>query len=492
MSDNKYIGQMCQSVYKQVLCSNDGKGILMGPRRAEELQSKGIDTERLERIALHVPRILLPDQKQIDMAKWSVIACDQFTSQREYWEAVKEFVGNAPSTLNIIFPEAYFDESGSVDQGKIKQINRYMNEYLKAGFMHQLPPGFVLVDRTTPQCNNRKGLVVALDLEYYSYEDDRFTLVRETERHIPERLLPRVKIRQNASLETTHVMVLIDDPDRTVIEPLFKNPLITGNILYDFELMQGSGRIKGYGVHDPAIINSIAANLEALLNDTALFDKYGHAGNKGRVLYAMGDGNHSFATAKKIWEEIKINTHDKKILVDHPARYCLVELVNIHDEGLPFHPISRVLYDVQKDPFEYLKEQGLEFDYVAMSKKEMRTEIDKLPNGSNAQKIGVIKPGGEYGVMTIMNPTSDLAVATLQVYLEKFMDQKLARKIDYVHGFKATEKDSLEKGNLGFYLPVIDKNSLIKTVVAAGILPKKAFSMGEAEEKRFYLECRKL
>ena len=282
----------------------------------------------LEKIALQIPEILLPNQ-DIDLHKWSVVACDQYTSQPDYWADAKTSTENQPSTLNVIFPEVFLEDSDG-DQ-RIENINNTMQQYLDDGVLQPMKnKGFVLVDRKTSQAPSRKGLVVAIDLEQYDFNKGSQTLIRATEGTIVDRLPPRIKVRQDAAIELPHIMVLIDDPQRTVIEPLFAQ---SPQQLYDFELMMNSGHIKGYAIDTPELIQQVADALEKLASPEVFADKY-DAQDKEVLLYAMGDGNHSLATAKAIWEKIKEDAEDSHAVMDNPARYALVELVNIHDDGL--------------------------------------------------------------------------------------------------------------------------------------------------------------
>jgi len=433
---------------------------------------------KFEDIGLLVPNILLP-KEGIDLTKWSVVACDQFTSEEEYWKSVKELVGNSPSTLNIIFPEVYLDKGN--DDTIIKSINSKMTEYLNENIFDE-HKGFILVDRKTSHADSRKGLVVALDLDRYDYNKGSQTLIRATEGTIVERLPPRIKIRENAMIELPHIMVLIDDPDKTVIEPLFEKGL---NTIYDFDLMKNSGHIKGYLVNDESLLNEISKALRKLADQETFNEKYG-VSDKGVLLYAMGDGNHSLATAKAIWTRLKENGADDT----NPGRYALVELVNVHDTGLEFEPIHRVLFNVDKDNLlnamtEYYSKEGFSF-------KEFKDESDwenELKN-TDSQKIGFVTKDG-FGMIYVKNPKLNLAVGTLQNFLDVYLKNSTA-KIDYVHGFDVVTELGSKPSNMGFYLPKMSKHDLFKTVILDGALPRKTFSMGEADEKRFYLECRKI
>ncbi len=430
-------------------------------------------------IALCVPEILLP-KKKYDYKKWAVIACDQYTSQPKYWKSVEEFVGDAPSTLNITFPEVYLEDSNADE--RIDSINATMKKYIDENIFDKPLEGFVLVDRKTPFHESRKGLIVALDLEEYDYSPGATTLIRATEGTILDRLPPRIKIRENALLEIPHIMVLIDDPEKTVIEPLFES---CKDMIYDFELMKGGGHIKGYAVDNEDVINSVAENLKALA-DKVNFEKKYNATGKSPVLFAMGDGNHSFATAKAIWEDLKKNTENFDEIKDNPARFALVELVNIHDDGLEFEAIHRVVFNVDSND---LLNEMVEFFESKGSKCYL---VDNVENDiENAHIIRFID-SNKKGFILIENPELTLETASLQYFLDEYLKKHQDMKIDYIHGEDVVTELGSQKGNMGFYLPAIDKNSFFKTIIFDGAFPRKTFSMGEADEKRFYLECRKI
>jgi hypothetical protein len=431
------------------------------------------------RIAIQVPDIYLP-RPGIDLKKWAVIACDQYTSQPEYWHKVEEIVGDAPSTLNLIFPEVYLDKPGS--NVRIQHIQRTMLDYLSTGLLEK-HSGMVYVEREVGS-KLRKGLVLALDLEQYDYAKGSRSLIRATEGTIIERLPPRIRIREGAKLEVPHILVLIDDPERTVIEPIeiSKSRL---SKLYDFELMAESGHLKGYLVDD-AIETDIVSALEQLANPQVFTSKYSVGTDYPAFLFAMGDGNHSLATAKAMWESKK-----EKVGMDHPSRYALVEIENVHDDGLEFAPIHRVVFNLKRDIFKAMQAYyQSRYTFVPCeSQSEMRMKVNTPHNLHHT--IGVIFPTG-YGVLKISNPSSNLPVGTLQAFLDSFLDEKGAEKIDYIHGENTVIDLGLQSRNVAFYLPVMDKSALFKTVILDGALPRKTFSMGEAYEKRFYMECREI
>lgn len=442
-----------------------------------------------DKIALQVPTILLP-KTGLDLTKWAVIACDQYTSQPEYWHEVERLTAGEPSTLNLVFPEVYLEDADG--EARIATINATMDRYLSEGVVEPQPPGFLLVDRATETVPSRKGLMVALDLEQYDYRPGAATLIRATEGTILDRLPPRIRVREKAHIELPHIMVLIDDPERTVIEPLCDRQL---PLVYDFPLMQQGGHLKGWQVNDPTAIEQVAAALTRLAEPQRFAQRY-QVEDKPVVLYAMGDGNHSFATAKAIWEKLKEATDDRAAIMDHPARYALVELVNIHDPGLEFEAIHRVLFDIDFDRLctqaeTFYREAGARFSC------EICSDLDALPEKSRRLKekgrhLIPFIAGERCGLFVIDNPPLHLVVATLQALLDRFLEDHPKVRIDYIHGEGTVTALGKRPGNLGFYLPALSKHDLFKTIILDGALPRKTFSMGEADEKRFYMECRKI
>ncbi len=431
-------------------------------------------------IGVQIPQVYLP-KPGTDLKKWAVIACDQFTSEPEYWHRVEQIVGDAPSTLNLTFPEVYLEKPGA--EQRIQNIQAAMRKYLDAGIL-QPHDGLIYVERTVAG-KTRKGIILALDLEHYDYAKGSSSLIRATEGTIVERLPPRMKIREGAALELPHILVLIDDPNRTVIEPLAeaKSKL---EKLYDFDLMLDSGHLAGYAV-DQDSENKIVAALRDLAKPEVFAKKYGIGKDKPVLLFAMGDGNHSLATAKAIWEKIK-----PQVGMDHPARYALVEIENVHDEGLEFEPIHRVLFGLKKDLFAALQKTfGTNFSYKEVADA---AEMVKAVDSASGQKqaVGLVGGGKKFGVIEIANPSSNLPVGTIQSFLDQYMKDGGAEKIDYVHGQDVVVRLGSQPNNAGFYLSGMHKSDLFKTVILDGALPRKTFSMGEAREKRFYMEARKI
>ena len=431
-------------------------------------------------IGIQIPQVYLP-KPGTDLNKWAVIACDQFTSEPEYWQDVERIVGDAPSTLNLTFPEVHLEKPGAEE--RIRNIQSAMRRYMDEGIL-QPRDGLIYVERTAGG-RTRKGLVLCLDLECYDYNKGSSSLIRATEGTIVDRLPPRIKIRQGAAMELPHILVLIDDPQQTVIEPLgaAKDGL---EKVYDFDLMLGSGHLTGYAVGGE-LENRIVAALRGLANPETFAAKYGIGGDQPVLLFAMGDGNHSLATAKAIWEKVK-----PQVGMDHPSRYALVEIENVHDEGLEFEPIHRVLFGLKRDLLAELKKTfGDNFSYSEVANgDEMTRRVDSADG--QKQVIGLVGGGRQFGLIEIEHTSSNLAVGTLQAFLDAFLKDGGAEKIDYVHGEDVVERLALQEGNAGFYLAGMHKSELFKTVILDGALPRKTFSMGEAREKRFYMEARKI
>jgi len=409
--------------------------------------------------------ILIP--KNVDMKKWSVVACDQYTSEPKYWNSVEKLVDGSPSTLHITFPEIYLEEDSGDE--RIANINKNMQSYINNDIFKTIKNSFIYVEREVANGKIRKGLVGAVDLEAYEYTPNAQSLVRATEGTVLDRIPPRVKVRIDAPLELPHIMLLIDDENKTVIEPIEAKKSTLARA-YSFDLMENSGHIEGYIVPGD---NEIAEKLISLSSAEVFNNKY-DISDKGVLLFAVGDGNHSLATAKVCWENTKANLTDEQTK-NHPARYALVELVNIHDESLEFEPIHRVLFecnpnDVIDSFIKYYKNATL--------------------GGKDGQIIKFIHKNGK-GEISVKDAPCGLAVGTLQKFLDEYIEEK-GGKIDYIHGDDVVQSLSSKENNIGFLLPTMGKSELFKTVIIDGVLPRKTFSMGEAKEKRFYLECRKI
>lgn len=408
--------------------------------------------------------ILIP--KNVDMHKWSVVACDQYTSEPKYWEEVENIVKDAPSTLRITLPEIYLNDENVSE--RIKKINLTMEDYLKEDIFTELNDSMIYLERTQNDGKVREGLMGIVDLEDYSYEKGSQTLIRATEKTVIERIPPRMKVRENASLELPHIMILIDDEKKNIIESL-KNKVNEEDVVYDFDLMQNGGHIKGYKLSNDAI-NEVISSLEAL-TDKSYFEKKYNVSDKGVLLFAMGDGNHSLATAKACYEKLKETEGDKAL--ESPARYALVELVNLHSSALEFEAIHRVVFDTDvNDLLENL------YKYYDINE-----------NG-NGQKFTIVT-SNEVKDLYITNPKSNIAVGSIQMFLDEYLSNHKG-SIDYIHGEDVTKKLGSKDGNIGIIFDAMAKEDLFKTVILDGALPRKTFSMGHSYDKRFYLEARKI
>lgn len=389
---------------------------------------------------------------QADMKAWAVVACDQYTAQPEKWEQADRMVGESPSALRLIIPEAYLEES---DQ-RVPQVQSAMEKYLADGTLVPAVTGMVLLERET-QSGKRLGLVMTVDLEAYDFSAGSASLIRPTEGTIVARIPPRQKVRRGARLELSHVLLLCDDPMRTVIEPVYaqRNAL---HLLYDTDLMLDGGHARGWAVEREADLMQVAAAIEGLQARLP----------SGGILLAVGDGNHSLATAKAHWLEVK-QTLPESAWADHPARFAMVELNNIYDDALVFEPIHRVLFDRTGD------------DVLAMLK-----EADLQPAQENPDVV-LVTPEGETA-FRIGRPLHSLPVGTVQ----QLLDRHAGLRLDYVHGDDAVRQIVKKEKAVGILLPPMDKALLFPAVAKNGPLPRKTFSMGEANEKRYYMEARKI
>lgn len=389
--------------------------------------------------------ILLPKK---DFERWAVIACDQFTSEQKYWDKTAETVGDAPSTLKITLPEIYLDDN--IDK-RISEINRTMTEYLEGDVFDVNKDSMIYVERESSNGKTRRGIVGVIDLEDYDYNKGSRSLIRATEQTVLERIPPRVKIRRDAAIELPHVMLLVDDPNMTVIAPLAeaKSDLKTA---YDFDLMQGGGHISGYFI-DKARQEEIGEALNALIAD-----------KEDKLIFAVGDGNHSLATAKECYNLTKSPN----------ARYALVEIVNIHDESIEFEPIYRVLFNVDNEKMLKALKDAMGEEYFG----EDAQVIEYVSNSVNG-KLSV-------------KPTSKLPVGTLQTFLDKYLAENKEVKIDYIHGEDVVRELCKQDNTFGFIFEGMKKSDLFDAIKQDGSLPRKTFSMGNACDKRYYIECRKI
>ena len=392
---------------------------------------------RDESCAVHIPRILLP--AHTDMRSWAVIACDQYTGDENYWRQVRELVDGKDSTYNLIFPEIYLKDN---PEERIAAINAAMKDFLSRGVFEELEEGFILVERATRESGTRTGLVIAVDLESYSFTQ-RDAHIRSTEATIPERIPPRVQIRRDAPLELPHVILLYEDPEFKVLSAVHK-----GRMLYDFDLMLGGGHIKGTYVKNSNEVKRAFCSLTEMQKDGLLF--------------AVGDGNHSLAAAKTCWENLK-PTLKKEQLATHPARYALCEAINIYDSAMNFLPIHRLVLTTHSAEF-----------------------VAGWPlSGTGSARV--VTAGGE----KILPFPADVpqGIAQLDTYIAGFLGT-YGGEADYIHG--DDELRQLAKGGVGILLPSIQKSDFFNLIKKGGNLSQKTFSLGEGNEKRYYIEAKRI
>ena len=403
--------------------------------------------------------MLLPQVEQ--MEKWAVIACDQFTSQPEYWKRVRENVGENLSTLHMILPEA---ELSKENQNKVEEINHTMEQYLKRNVFQTYEKSYIYVERALADGTVRKGVVGVVDLEAYDYSQGSPAAVRATEKTVIERIPPRKKIREKASLELSHVLLLCDDEQRLLIEPVTadKDKL---QKLYEFELMEGGGQISGW-----LLQGEDAEKLDERLEQYTkkMEEKYPEKSGSS-LLFAVGDGNHSLASAKACYEELKQKYPDQD-LSRHSARYAMVELENIHDEAQQFEPIHRIVKETD----------------AAKLLEQMKNEI------CSEEGIPIVWYAGQKsGTVFLDREKGELPVGILQSFLDSYLEKNTG-VTDYIHGDDTVKELASKENTIGFLLPAIDKGSFFRGIVTEGVLPRKTFSMGHAKEKRYYLETRKI
>ena len=437
--------------------------------------------QRLNALGLELPFILTP--KNID-TKWPVIACDQFTQDRSYWNNVKETVGGSPSTLNLIFPEVFLNDGDAAQ--RIAAIHSNMTNYLQNGIFAPPKQGFVYIERDTPYNKKRRGLAVAVDLEKYEWKPNARPLIRCTEGTVEDRLPPRMDIRRGAPLELPHVLLLIDDETDTLLpalgEMVKKNPPI-----YDTPLMMESGRAAGWFLDASDNAETIAFVVEKLEElCTRSVNRYGE---DSPFLFAVGDGNHSLASAKAIWEEYK-DAGTSNFDPDHPCRYALVEIENLYDPAISFEPIHRVVFGLDLEATLRQLSALPGFSSRMIAGREELVRLCSAPVPGN--RFGLI---GDKRCVLVETSAGGISTASLQPLLDTAAGAPGAEiLIDYIHGTDELFRLATAPGRpvCGILLPPVQKSGFFETVAAGGPLPRKSFSMGEAEEKRFYVECRKL
>lgn len=418
--------------------------------------------EAWNRLGFGPADILLP--RGVDLQKWSVVACDQYTSQPEYWARVEAYVAEAPSALRLILPEQKLEDGHTREH--VAAINAAMEDYLARGLFRVLPQSLIYVERRLSSGALRRGIVGQIDLEDYDYHPGATSLIRATERTVLERIPPRVEVRQDAALELPHVMLLMDDPSCEVIEH-YTAETAEMEELYDFDLMEQGGHLTGYRLNEGQMAE-LAGALSALADPADFAQRYQVEG-ASPMLFAVGDGNHSLAAAKASYEE------KKGTPAENLARYALVELVNLHDESLEFEPIHRVCFGVD-------------------SKALLEGLLQAYPGAHTGEGEGqrfVMTAQGQHTTITVPQSDSYLPVGTLQNFLDRYLPT-VGGSVDYIHGADVVEQLAAQSGNVGFLLPPMGKDQLFPTVIKDGVLPRKTFSMGEAQDKRFYLEARRI
>ena len=415
----------------------------------------------MQRQYLHTGTFLLP-APHIDPTAWACVACDQFTSQPDYWQQAEALAAGKPSALALVLPETYLGDAAA----RVPAIHQAMRAVLATGTLAQaVHDGLILVERVT-ESGTHAGLLALIDLEAYDYRTGSHSPVRATEGTILSRIPPRLAVRRGAALELSHVLLLIDDPQATVVEPLFAQRDRLPK-LYDFALMLGGGHLRGYAVTGAGELGGVFAALDALRQTLA-----------GDLLYAVGDGNHSLATAKAYWEELKPTVPEAQ-RDTHPARYAMVEVQNIHSEALVFEPIHRVLFGIDGD------------DLLPVVQAWAAQQGWSLADGADGHDVRIVYEGKEVA-LSITGSGQPLAVGALQAMLDALLPTHADWSLDYVHGEQAARKLAMQAKTVALLLPAMPKEMLFAAVEEMGSLPRKTFSMGEAHEKRYYMEARKL
>lgn len=417
------------------------------------------------------PRILIPSG-QVNPSKWACIACDQYTSEPEYWEDVSKHVGSSASALHIIMPEVYLNKENLEE--RVSKMNRTMRDYISNGVLEALPEGVVLTERHLPGAL-RKGILLAVDLEEYSFDKGAKALVRPTEQTVLERIPPRAAVRRSAMIESPHIMLLIDDEEDSVIGSLHEKREELSKI-YDFPLMKDGGRIEGWLAEGESYINSVSDALDNLKL-------------KDNLMFLVGDGNHSLATAKAVWEEIKPELTEWE-RESHPARYALCEVVNIADSAIEFHPIHRVLFNVNPADCAHFTAERLRSRGV--DSKLVFGRWNPSLVSENGKRLVPFKYHDGAGKIIIESHEDELTTALIQPVLDEYLKLNPASQIDYIHGDEAFLKLTSRYDCIGFYMDAVKKEDIFGLIEKYGVLPRKTFSMGEAADKRYYLECRML
>lgn len=417
--------------------------------------------------------ILLPSE-QIPVGQWGCVACDQFTSDRSYWEKAAQAAAGGPSTLDLILPEVYLEED-DVD-ARISAIHAAMDDYTR-NVLTRAVDGFIYVERTEQSGRVRQGLVGRIDLEAYSYAEGAVPAIRPSEHTVESRIPPRMAVRRGARLETPHIMMLADDPGCTLIEPIGEKKEQLRKV-YEGDLMLNGGHIAGWAVEDPALLAQIDSALNALGSQEAFDARYPQAKGGAPLTLAVGDGNHSLASAKACWEELKKTLTPEQQLT-HPARWCLAEVCNVHSPAIEIEPIHRVLFNVDCGV--------VLLALIAWSD----SHAAGICFGDAKQQSFTLAGPHVANVLSFEHPVAPLTVGTIDAFIEYFMAHHIEARVDYVHDEPAV-RTLCRQGGVAFLMPPFEKSDLFKGIVMGGVLPRKTFSMGHAEEKRYYMECRNI
>eukprot|EP00746_Dinoflagellata_sp_MGD_P007414 gnl/MRDRNA2_/MRDRNA2_114658_c0_seq1.p1 gnl/MRDRNA2_/MRDRNA2_114658_c0~~gnl/MRDRNA2_/MRDRNA2_114658_c0_seq1.p1 ORF type:complete len:534 (-),score=121.99 gnl/MRDRNA2_/MRDRNA2_114658_c0_seq1:102-1616(-) len=471
-SEEGKLRQMLETIGVFGVCNEGVLKLFGSPRRKQTTTGEII----VENLPICIPKVLMP-KKDVDLAKWATVACDQFESEPHYWEAMAKHAGDSPSAMKIIFPEVYLASvtgaDPSEDTKRIEEIGKTMKQYVADKVFDEQPAAFIALDRKTPCVPSRKGLIMAVDLEQYNYNCPVPTLIRPTEKTIPARLPPRVAIRKDAPLELPHIIMIIDDPDKSVIEPLFARGGLT-EPEYQVDLFQGAGSVTGLRVNN--------AGAEHIIDGLKELDRKERqaAARAGRepALLLIGDGNHSLATAKKTWDMLKETGGVD--LECHPARFALVELQNLHDDGVVFEPIHRIL------------EGGNGDEVQAALEKAWGIKAEPYSEPVPKHAIVLVKNDKKEDSLILVPPMDRLPVVSMSEQVDAFASEHKEVRIGYVHGEEPVYAACKDGHAVGILLPSLDKTRFCETVHSIGTLPRKAFSMGEANEKRFYVEARNI
>ena len=423
--------------------------------------------------------ILVPNEN-IDRGLFAVVACDQFTQDLEYWKHVYEKRENVPSAAHLMLPEVYLNDGQEVIDRRIASINDNMRAYIEGGVFYEYKNTMILTRRTFADGRTRTGLIAAIDLEQYDFTPGSGSLVRATEATVLERIPPRVRIRRNSPLEMPHIMILIDDPDNTVIEPVDMAENDPNKAIYDFDLNEGGGHLQGFVLFRESRKNVLKA-LKALGNRQVFRKKYGLPSKTPVLLLAVGDGNHSLASAKALYEETKLPSH----------RYALAEIVNIHSPGLVFEPIHRILINVDPAQVEQSAFSYFGRDIVMRDGTLSKEDTDINGRGSEVFRIR-FSANNIDRVWSISASRHLLAAGAIQDFIDAYLRSHPGSAVDYIHGEEEALAFGKRQNSCAFILDAMPKSDLFKSVIKNGALPRKTFSMGNAEEKRYYFECRKL